>query len=143
MVSWRKSGSFAVMKSIVNEQVSAKQECISKVRHISDALYVLNGKWKFPLISTLRESPLRFNEILKLVEGITPKVLAKELRELEMNGLVDRKVFPTTPVTVIYETTAYAGTLKNVLYELEKWGEQHREKVRQSMRDQEIDLNQQ
>lgn len=126
------------MKSIVNEPVSAKQECISKVRHISDALYVLNGKWKFPLISTLREGPLRFNEILKLVEGITPKVLAKELRDLEVNGLIERKVFPTMPVIVSYETTAYSDTLKNVLHELEKWGEQHREKVRQGMRDQEI-----
>ena len=123
------------MKSMVNEEVPAKQECVSKVRHISDALYVLNGKWKFPLISTLREGPLRFNEILKLVEGITPKVLAKELRDLEMNDLIERKVFPTTPVTVIYETTAYSDTLKNVLYELEQWGEQHREKIRQSMRE--------
>ena len=129
------------MKSIVNGQVPAKQECISKTRHISDALYVLNGKWKFPLISTLSAGPLRFNEILKLVEGITPKVLAKELRDLEMNGLVDRKVFSTTPVTVIYETTAYAGSLKNVLYELEQWGEQHREKVRQSMRDDKTDVD--
>lgn len=127
------------MKSLVNEEVPAKQECISKVRHISDALYVLNGKWKFPLISTLREGPLRFNEILKLVEGITPKVLAKELRDLEINGIIERKVFPTTPVTVIYETTPYSDTLKNVLYELEKWGEQHREKVRESMREPKTD----
>ena len=129
------------MKTVVNEEVPAKQECISKVRHISDALYVLNGKWKFPLISTLREGPLRFNEILKLVEGITPKVLAKELRDLEINGLIERKVFPTTPVTVIYETTPYSNTLKNVLYELEQWGKQHREKIRQSMRGQDIDAD--
>ena len=129
------------MKTVVNEEVPAKQKCISKVRHISDALYVLNGKWKFPLISTLREGPLRFNEILKSVEGITPKVLAKELRDLEINGLIERKVFPTTPVTVIYETTPYSNTLKNVLYELEQWGKQHREKIRQSMRGQEIDAD--
>jgi DNA-binding HxlR family transcriptional regulator len=125
------------MKSTVNEDIPAKQECVSKVRHISDALYVLNGKWKFPLISTLRGGSLRFNEILKSVEGITPKVLAKELRELEMNGLIIRKVFQTMPVTVIYEATEYSDTLKNVLHELAKWGEQHREKVRQSMRDSE------
>ena len=129
------------MKTLVTEQIPAKQECISKVRHISDALYVLNGKWKFPLISTLREGPLRFNEILKSVEGITPKVLAKELRELEVNGLIERKVYPTMPVTIIYETTAYSNTLENVLYELEKWGEQHREKIRQDIQVNKIDVN--
>lgn len=122
------------MKSIVNEEVPAKQECILKVRHISDALYVLNGKWKLPLIFTLRVSPLRFNEILKLVEGITPKVLAKELRDLEINGFIERKVYPTTPVTILYEATAYSHTLQNVLTELSDWGEQHREKIRHGMR---------
>ncbi|WP_158799258.1 helix-turn-helix domain-containing protein [Pedobacter sp. L105] len=123
------------MNSIVNEEVPAKQECILRVRHISDALYVLNGKWKLPLIFTLRVSPLRFNEILKLIEGITPKVLAKELRDLENNGFIARKVFPTTPVTIIYEATTYSNTLQNVLTELGDWGEQHREKIRQGMRE--------
>jgi DNA-binding HxlR family transcriptional regulator len=122
------------MKPIVNQDVPAKQECTSKVRYISDALYVLNGKWKLPLIFTLRQSPLRFNEILKLIEGITPKVLAKELRDMEINEFIVKKVHPTTPVTVIYEATAYSDTLKSVLYELGIWGEQHREKIRQSIR---------
>jgi len=123
-----------IMKSAIKEHIPARQECISNSRHISDALYVLNGKWKFPLISTLRESSLRFNEILKLVEGITPKVLAKELRELEINGLIERKVISTTPVSVVYESTSYSDTLKNVLYELAQWGKQHREKVRHEIR---------
>lgn len=121
------------MKSIANEDIPARQDCASKVKYISDALYVLNGKWKLPLIFTLRQAPLRFNEILKLVDGITPKVLAKELRDLEVNEFIVRKVYPTTPVTVMYEATSYSDTLKNVLYELGEWGEQHREKIRQSI----------
>jgi DNA-binding HxlR family transcriptional regulator len=134
-ISRRKVSSFAGMKSIVNEEVPAKTECVSKVKYISDAMYVLNGKWKFPLIFTLRQKPLRFNEILQLVEGITPKVLAKELRDLEMNGFIEKKEYPAMPVTFIYEATPYSETLNNVLNELEQWGEQHREKVRQSIRD--------
>lgn len=126
------------MKTIVNEEIRGKQECTSKTRNISDALYVLNGKWKLPLIYTLRESPRRFNEILKLIEGITPKVLAKELRDLESNEFIVRTVYPTTPVTVIYETTAYSDTLKNVLHELDYWGEQHREKIKQSIRNNKV-----
>lgn len=133
VISLRKVSSFAYMKTVVDEVV-AKRECTSKVRHISDALYVLNGKWKLPLIFTLRESPRRFNEILKLIEGITPKVLAKELKDLEANGFIVRKVYPTTPVTVIYEATAYSETLKNVLAGLGDWGEQHREKIKQGIR---------
>ena len=134
VVSSRKVARFACMKLIVNEEVPNKQECISKARPISDALYVLNGKWKLPLIFTLRHKSQRFGEILKSVEGITPKVLAKELRELESNEFIVRKVFPTTPVTVIYEATTYSDSLKNVLEELHHWGEQHREKIKQSMR---------
>ena len=123
------------MKTTVSEEIPAKQECVLNARNISDALYVFNGKWKFPLIYTLRESPLRFNEILQLVEGITPKVLAKELRDLEVHGLIERKVYPTMPVTIIYETTPYSATLKNILYELSLWGEQHRERVIQGIRE--------
>ena len=109
-------------------------QCIFRVRPITDALYVLNGKWKLPLIFTLRENAQRFNEIMKSLEGITPKVLAKELRDLESNGFILRKVFPTTPVTVIYESTAYSDSLRGVLKELYNWGDQHREKIKDSMR---------
>lgn len=126
---------FTYMKTTVDEDIPEKLECISKVRYISDALYVLNGKWKLPLIFTLREGPRRFNEILKVIDGITPKVLAKELKDLEINEFIVRKVYATTPVTIFYEGTAYSDTLKNVLYELGEWGEQHREKIKQSMRE--------
>jgi len=123
------------MRSIADEGVHTKEECISTVKYITDALYVLNGKWKLPLIFTIKERPKRFNEILKSMEGITPKVLAKELRDLEENEFLVRKVFPTTPVTILYETTAYSDTLNNVLHELQQWGKQHREKIKQSIRD--------
>lgn len=135
MVSSGKAISFVGMKLIANEDIPTKQECVSKVRPITDALYVLNGKWKLPLIFTLRENAQRFNEILKSVEGITPKVLAKELRDLESNEFIVRKVFPTTPVTVFYESTSYSDSLNDVLGALYNWGEQHREKIKQSMRD--------
>jgi len=99
-----------------------------------DALYVLGGKWKLPLILSLVQSPKRFGEIMKEVEGISPKILAKELKDLELNEFIERRVYPTTPVTIIYEATAYSRTLRNVLHELSNWGEQHRERIKQSMR---------
>lgn len=123
------------MEALINKDVISKEECSSSVSHIRDSLYVLNGKWKLPLIFSLREKARRFNDLQKVLDGITPKVLAKELKELELNGFITRKVYPTTPVTVIYEATSYSDSLRNVLEELKTWGAQHREKIRESMRE--------
>lgn len=122
------------MKIIDKEALPTAEECAGSLRNILDALYVLNGKWKIALILSLVQSPKRFNEIRKEVTGISPKVLAKELKDLELNDFVQRTVYPTTPVSIIYEATDYSRTLKSVIRELSVWGEQHREKVKQSMR---------
>lgn len=122
------------MKVTAHPPVTSKEECVASVNHIRDALYVLNGKWKLPIIFSLSESPKRFGELQRALEGITPKVLANELKALEMNEFVTRQVYPTTPVTVIYEATSYSDSLASVLCELKNWGAQHREKIKASMR---------
>ncbi|PZR40709.1 MAG: transcriptional regulator [Azospira oryzae] len=123
------------MKLITNEPHLGKEECAGSLRNILDALYVLNGKWKLALILCLVQSSRRFNEIQHEITGISPKVLAKELKDLEQNYFITRHVYPTTPVTIIYEATDYSRTLKSVISELSSWGGQHREKIRQSMRE--------
>ncbi|MBS7231554.1 helix-turn-helix transcriptional regulator [Flavobacterium psychroterrae] len=122
------------MKTIEDEVIPTKEECAGSLRNIIDALYVLNGKWKIPLILSLIQTPKRFSEIRKEVAGISPKILAKELKDLELNDFIKRNVYPTTPVTIIYEATDYSRTLKSVMRELSVWGEQHREKIKESMR---------
>lgn len=122
------------MKTIEYEILPTKEECAGSLKNILDALYVLNGKWKIPLILTLIQSPKRFNEIQKEISGISPKVLANELKDLELNDFIKRNVYPTTPVSIIYEATDYSRTLKSVMRELSVWGEQHREKIKESMR---------
>jgi DNA-binding HxlR family transcriptional regulator len=124
------------MKVIMNEQLPGKAQCAGSLKNVLDALYVLNGKWKLALILSLVQSSKRFNEIQQEVTGISSKVLAKELKDLELNDFVTRNVYPTTPVTIIYEATEYSRTLKSVIGELSTWGEQHREKIKQSMRKQ-------
>lgn len=124
------------MKIIKNEALPGKAECAGSLKNVLDALYVLNGKWKLALILSLVQSSKRFNEIQQEVTGISAKVLANELKDLELNDFIARKVYPTTPVTIIYEATGYSRTLKSVLGELSAWGEQHREKIKQSMRKQ-------
>nr|WP_254659599.1 helix-turn-helix domain-containing protein [Mucilaginibacter sp. PPCGB 2223] len=101
---------------------------------MKDALYVLSGKWKFPLIIALSEGPQRFKDIQRALGDITPKILAKELKELEMNEFVERKVVSTRPVVVTYELTTYSRTLDSVLNELKKWGQQHRGRIVAGMR---------
>jgi DNA-binding HxlR family transcriptional regulator len=122
------------MKVIKNESLPSHVECASSLRNVLDALYVLNGKWKLALVLSLMQSSKRFNEIQHAMAGISSKVLAKELKDLELNDFITRNVYPTTPVTIIYESTEYSRTLKNVLNELNIWGEQHREKIKASMR---------
>ena len=114
--------------------VHTKEACNAHVTAVRDALYVLSGKWKLPLIIALTEGPMRFNEIQRALEDITPKILSKELRELELNEFVERKVFATVPVTVTYELTPYSKSLDNVLRELKTWGEEHRERIIASRR---------
>jgi DNA-binding HxlR family transcriptional regulator len=122
------------MKIIKNQLIPDHAECAHSLKNVLDALYVLNGKWKLALILSLVQSSKRFNEIQHEISGISAKVLAKELKDLEMNDFITRNVYPTTPVSIIYEATGYSRTLKNVLSELSSWGEQHREKVKESMR---------
>lgn len=66
---------------------------------------------------------------MKDVEGISPKILAQELKHLEQNELVERKVFATTPVSIVYEASEYSESLKDVLRTLSDWGAGHRRKI--------------
>ncbi|MBL4676443.1 MAG: helix-turn-helix transcriptional regulator [Mucilaginibacter sp.] len=106
-----------------------KETCNGALAAIRDTLYVLSGKWKILLIVSLREGPMRFNELQRGLVDITPKVLSKELREMEMNEFVVRKVFNTVPVTVTYELTPYAATVFPIIDSLREWGVQHRERI--------------
>lgn len=124
------------MKVIKNELLPSPAECAGSLKNVIDALYVLNGKWKLALILSLVQASKRFNEIQNEITGISSKVLAKELKDLELNDFIKRNIYPTSPVSIIYEATEYSRTLKSVLAELSAWGEQHREKIKQSMREQ-------
>ncbi|WP_345950162.1 MULTISPECIES: helix-turn-helix domain-containing protein [unclassified Mucilaginibacter] len=114
----------------------AREVCQASVGAVRDALYVLSGKWKLPLILALSEGPLRFKDIQRALGDITPKILSKELKDLEMNEFVIRRVYDTTPVTVTYEITPYSRSLDKVLSELRLWGMQHRERIISSRRQQ-------
>lgn len=114
----------------------AHTECKKDLSAVGDALYVIGGKWKLRIIIALQEGNKRFNELQRTVDGISARVLSNELKELEMNGFVKRKVYVKTPVVVEYEITDYSHSLKEVLNSLKEWGSKHRDKIRREMRKQ-------
>jgi DNA-binding HxlR family transcriptional regulator len=106
-----------------------KEQCMGMLLPVRDALEVLNGKWKIPIIVCLTLGDKRFGEISKEIEQITDRMLSKELRDLEENQLVKRTVYDTVPVTVEYSLTEYGESLHAVIGELRKWGVQHRKRI--------------
>jgi DNA-binding HxlR family transcriptional regulator len=107
----------------------ADASCQNVHTAIQDTLYVVNGKWKLVILSILvNNGTRRFGELSR-ESGISPRILSKELHELEINQLVSRTVCNTKPVTVEYTATPYAETLKEVLDAMIRWGENHRKKI--------------
>ena len=96
---------------------------------VRDSLEILGGKWKIQIIGALFFGNKRFSELSRDVEGITDRMLSKELRDLELNLMVERRVHNTFPVTVEYALTDYGKTVRPVIEALREWGQKHREKV--------------
>jgi DNA-binding HxlR family transcriptional regulator len=118
----------------VSNELPSEAQCKATLNSIADALYVIGGKWKLRIIVALTDGNKRFNELQRLVDGISAKVLSADLKELELNGFVNRNVFTSTPVVVEYELSEYAETLDSVLNALSQWGAMQRENVKKSMR---------
>jgi len=108
---------------------TGKKDCQEIMLPIKDALEILKGKWKLPIIVSLSFGSKRFKEISREISGITDRVLSKELKELEMNYLLTRTVHDTFPPTVEYEITDHGLSLEKVIMELKDWGLKHRKKV--------------
>lgn len=115
---------------IEKEKIKSPEACTASIMHITDALYVLSGKWKLPILVALRFGNRRFGQLAKEIPKITERMLSKELRDLEANQLVKRTVFDSVPVVVEYSLTEYGYSLDTVIKELEKWGAAHRERLR-------------
>jgi len=105
------------------------KQCMGMLLPVRDALDFLSGKWKLPIIISLSFGNKRFKELSADVQGITDKMLSKELRDLEQNQLVKRTVYDSVPVRVEYSLTDYGSSLDKVIVELRSWGVQHRKRI--------------
>ncbi len=93
---------------------------------VAAALEVIGGKWKPLILFQLRDRPMRFSELRRVVPQATQKMLTQQLRDLERDGIINRKVYAVVPPKVDYSLTAYGQTLKPLLSIMCDWGTKHR-----------------
>ena len=93
---------------------------------VSAAVQVIGGKWKPVILFNLRDGAKRFSELRRAIPAATQKMLTQQLRELESDGIIDRKVFPVIPPHVEYSLSAHGRTLRSVLGAMCDWGQKHR-----------------
>lgn len=117
---------------LVNEKAFTN-ECEVILNAVGDAMYAIGGKWKLRIIIAIARGNKRFTELQRQITGISARVLSAELKELELNGFVEKKVSVGYPVLIEYELMPYSRTLEKVVESLVDWGKQHREKIRRGL----------
>ncbi|MFD0392489.1 winged helix-turn-helix transcriptional regulator [Streptomyces nogalater] len=88
------------------------------------------GRWKLAILKQLTAGTLRFGELRRTLPGVTQRMLTRQLRELEEDGLVSRTVYAEVPPRVEYALTEVGHSLDAITEELDKWGHWYRERVR-------------
>lgn len=99
---------------------------------VTATMQVLGGKWKAILINAIyHTSPARFGELKRSVKGITQSMLTQQLRELEDDGIISRKIYAEIPPKVEYTLTEFGLTLSPIMLSMAAWGEEYRMKKQQ------------
>ena len=96
---------------------------------VAATLEVIGGKWKPLILFHLRDRPMRFSELRRVVPQATQKMLTQQLRDLERDGIIHRKVYAVVPPGVDYSLTGYGQTLKPLLAMMCAWGGRHRSRA--------------
>jgi DNA-binding HxlR family transcriptional regulator len=98
-------------------------------RMAREILDLVGDKWSLYIISTLKDGPVRFNELRRQIDGISQRMLTITLRGLERDGLVKRTLFPTIPPRVDYELTDVGRTLLAPVMALVTWANTNQENI--------------
>lgn len=109
--------------------ICKKEYSAGDLRLVQDALYVLSGKWKLEVIRAIARGNSRFGEIQRNLPKISTRMLTKELRELEANHIIERKILDGFPPVVTYIFTEYSKALAPILDNLIEWAAVHRKEV--------------
>jgi len=103
-------------KKKIEKNYHGAEEC-----PITATIDVIGGKWKPPIIWLLMKGPLRFGELSKIMPGIALKVLSRQLKELEADGIIIRKAYPEVPPRVEYSLSAKGESLRPIMSLLSNW----------------------
>ena len=105
---------------MTNKKIKISQNTCS----LKDVLDIIGGKWAMPIIYHLSKGKMRFKELERTVEGINTRMLVKELKNMEVNGIITREVFATVPPTVEYTLTNKGEKLLPSIVSLHTWGQE-------------------
>jgi DNA-binding HxlR family transcriptional regulator len=103
-----------------NKKIKVSENACS----LRDVLDIIGGKWSMPIIYHLSKGKMRFKELERSVEGINTRMLVKELKNMEVNGIITREVFATVPPMVEYALTEKGEKLLPSIISLHKWGQE-------------------
>ena len=109
--------------------MKSKISCQIGLMAARDALEVIQGKWRIPIVISLTYGNKRFGEIQRDIPDISPKMLSQELKALEENRIITRTLYDSMPVTVEYALTPLGQSMQKLLHELVKWGEHFRKEI--------------
>ena len=104
--------------------------------YIEAALEVIADKWKGVILYHLLDGSKRFNELKRIFPELSHRILTRQLRELETDGVISRKIYPEIPPKVEYSLTDFGKLLKPTLLSLEAWGIRYVEMTKYSKTDQ-------
>ncbi|RFM32819.1 winged helix-turn-helix transcriptional regulator [Chitinophaga silvisoli] len=97
-------------------------DCQYEMIAAQDALELIQGKWRIPIVLSIVYGNKRFGEIRRAVSNISPKMLSQELKALEENKIITRQLYDTMPITVEYSLTPLGASMRQLLVELLNWG---------------------
>ncbi|WP_318345513.1 winged helix-turn-helix transcriptional regulator [Flagellimonas baculiformis] len=102
---------------MIKKEKKVKEKCT-----LQEILHVIGGKWSMSIIYALFSGTMRFSELERIIPNINTRMLVKELKNMESNGIVVRKVYATVPPTVEYTLTMKGKELEPIIDELYQWG---------------------
>lgn len=116
------------MESYVRTDASGKKKAIDPCLEpcaIEKGMRLIGGKWTGSIIYHLKDEPVRFNDLSRMLGGASKKMIDQRLKELEARGMVLRKVLNERPIAVTYELTDFGRSALNILEQLRTWSESH------------------
>lgn len=116
------------MESVIKTDSKGRKKVLNVCAEpcaIEKGMRLIGGKWKGSIIYHLKDEPVRFNDLARMLGGASKKMVDQRLKELESEGMVLRKVISDRPVAVTYELTEFGKTALNILDELRVWSESH------------------